>query len=397
MSLQQVARTTYIRIQYLEALESGNLTILPSPAQARGFLRTYAQHLGLQPEPLLAGLGATATPGTQEQPLYPPTIEPEMPSVAEQGTPQAVYQAIGQTLRDRRELLGLSLLDVERETHLKYFYLQAIENGQLEIIPSPVQCRGMINNYAQFLDMDPDPLLVKFADGLQMELQSNRTSGSGASTASARTRRTPRRRLLSADVILAAVVIFGLAIFVIWGAIRISSVQASQPPTETAPAIVDVLIPSPSATADLATAAATSATGADGADGTTDGTPLPEPDVPVTNDAPVQLHIVARERAWMRVIVDEVVEFEGRVTIGSAYTYSGQEVIEVLTGSGSALHVVYNQEDLGAMGFFGEVVHRFYTSDRILLPTPAVTPTPTVNPEGELPTETALPTETPLP
>lgn len=394
--MQQVARTTYIRIQYLEALESGNLGALPSPAQARGFLRTYAQHLGLQPAPLLANLEVNA--GGGDSPLSSAAAEEDAPPEAAVGSPQALYQEIGQVLSGQRELLGLSLLDVERETHLKFFYLQAIENGQLDAMPSPVQGRGMINNYAQFLDLDPDPLLIKFADGLQLEHFNTRGARSANAASRVRPPRSPMRRLLSADLLVAGGLIIAVASFVIWGAIRISSVQASQPPTEAAPAIVDVLIPSPSATAVLATPVPTDQAGGPAdASGAEEGTPVPEPDVPITNDAPIQLHIVARERAWMRVIVDGVTEFEGRVSIGSAYTFAGQELVEVLTGSGSALHVVYNQNDLGAMGFFGEVVHRFYTGDGILLPTPTVTPTITLGTEGAGPTEAALPTETPVP
>ncbi|HNB54479.1 MAG TPA: helix-turn-helix domain-containing protein, partial [Anaerolineales bacterium] len=47
LSLEQISRATYIRVSYLEALEAGQLERLPSPAQARGFLRTYAKYLNM--------------------------------------------------------------------------------------------------------------------------------------------------------------------------------------------------------------------------------------------------------------------------------------------------------------------------------------------------------------
>ena len=54
ISLEQAATATRVRSFYLDALEKNNFTALPSKAQGRGFLRLYANYLGLDPQPLLA-------------------------------------------------------------------------------------------------------------------------------------------------------------------------------------------------------------------------------------------------------------------------------------------------------------------------------------------------------
>ena len=46
-------RVTRIPRKYLEALELENFGILPAPVYARGFLRSYASYLGLEPKDLL--------------------------------------------------------------------------------------------------------------------------------------------------------------------------------------------------------------------------------------------------------------------------------------------------------------------------------------------------------
>ena len=46
-SLEDVERVTHIRPRQLSALEADNYAALPSPAQARGYVKNYAQHLGL--------------------------------------------------------------------------------------------------------------------------------------------------------------------------------------------------------------------------------------------------------------------------------------------------------------------------------------------------------------
>jgi hypothetical protein len=69
--------------------------------------------------------------------------------------------------------------------------------------------------------------------------------------------------------------------------------------------------------------------------------------LPEAGSAPIVVYVVVNQRAWMRATVDSEVVFQGRVVPGSAYTYSGNENVEIQTGNGAALHVYFNQQDLG--------------------------------------------------
>ena len=51
--LEQVSEATKIRKTYLEALEAHDWTALPADVFTRGYVRTYAEYLGLDPEHLL--------------------------------------------------------------------------------------------------------------------------------------------------------------------------------------------------------------------------------------------------------------------------------------------------------------------------------------------------------
>jgi transcriptional regulator with XRE-family HTH domain len=53
LTFEEVERDTRISRHYLAALENENFGLLPAPVYARGFLRTYARHLGLEPANLL--------------------------------------------------------------------------------------------------------------------------------------------------------------------------------------------------------------------------------------------------------------------------------------------------------------------------------------------------------
>jgi cytoskeleton protein RodZ len=53
LDLSQVERDTKIRGKYIAALEDDRFEVLPGPAYARGFLRTYADYLGLEAQRFL--------------------------------------------------------------------------------------------------------------------------------------------------------------------------------------------------------------------------------------------------------------------------------------------------------------------------------------------------------
>jgi cytoskeleton protein RodZ len=411
LSIEQASRSTRIRVHYLRAIERGDLDALPSMAQARGFLRLYADYLGLDVEKKLKSLdnaqAELVTPLAQEEMFEPPAEEkprntgptgtngpvvsspepaqeaphPEIPQAA-----RDIFDEVGQKLRRQRELLGLSLEDVARHTHLRQHYLQALEDGDLAGLPSPVQGRGMLKNYAVFLGMDAEALLLRFADGLQARLaikQAPRKAEAERATRPRRTLPSPLRRLFSVDVLAGVGLVVFLSVFAIWGGIRILDLGSQSEVSPTAPSIAAVLLAAPTSTP----------------------TPSPEPStptpplvagqggnlastqplsgtlqIPSTGDQPVQVYITVNQRAWMRVTVDGKVQFDGRVIPGSAYSFAGKDAVEVLTGDGAALQVFFNQQDLGAMGNFGQVVDQIYTQEGVLAPTPSDTPTASPTP-----------------
>ncbi|HLE16014.1 MAG TPA: RodZ domain-containing protein [Anaerolineales bacterium] len=410
LTLEQAARATHIRQNYLEALEAGELDRLPSRVQARGFLRAYASYLGLNPGLLPVGVdGEEKTTPLGAHAAGPSSVsDPDLTS--EQV--QSIFTAIGQTLQGQRETLGFSLEEVERNTRIKRHYLAALESGDLNGLPSPVQGRGMLYNYATFLGIDPDPLLLRFADGLQVRLaerQSLRTPS--RSTPSARQALpSPVRRWISFDFMLGGVLIALLAGFVIWGAIRITALRSVAEPVVTVPSIAEELLSTPVGTPEFTPGANPSPTqesqaeapavvqdGGQPEEGAV-GEVTPGAGLPTDSGALVQVYISVLQRAWMRVTVDGEVEFEGRVVPGSAYGFDGELQVELLTGNGAALQVFFNQTDLGVIGEYGEVVFRVFTPQGLAEPTPTITPTPTLTPlVSATPQATATVPPTPAP
>jgi cytoskeletal protein RodZ len=72
LTLREVEWATKIRADYLDALEDERWDALPAPVYARGFLRTYATYLGLDPEPMIAEYNAAHAPARQLISTRPP-------------------------------------------------------------------------------------------------------------------------------------------------------------------------------------------------------------------------------------------------------------------------------------------------------------------------------------
>ncbi len=75
VTFEDAERVTRIRREYLEALEREDFTKLPAPVYARGFLRSYAGYLGLDPGQLMPFFPV----GHVEEPKLDPLPEVDQP------------------------------------------------------------------------------------------------------------------------------------------------------------------------------------------------------------------------------------------------------------------------------------------------------------------------------
>lgn len=446
LTLEQVAHATHIRLHYLQALEENQPDIMPSDAQGRGFLRLYAGYLNLPVQPMLDAwpdqliveieepvAKDTADTAPDLPPAAPATVAQEAETLivedaapgpqpqeqentktrtASDTTPtstisppapvssQEIFHRVGDALRQQRESLSLSLADVENHTHIRRHYLESIESGHTADLPSPAQGRGMLKNYAQFLNMNVDAVLLEYAEGLQTRrlekaVLQKPTPANKSNTASPIIP-AGLKKWITPDMIVGVSAIILLVVIIVWGISQVTAARelASEP---TAPPIAEVLLNDNSAELaaapdDEAAAATRSPEESNAAiPQTSEALDFDEEAeaIPVLDNAPLQLYLVASQRAWIRVTTDDEISFEGRVVPGNAYSYSAAEKIDLLTGNASALKVFFNQQELGILGEVGEVVTVSFTAAGMIVPTPQIPPTPT---ETQIP-----PTSTPAP
>jgi cytoskeleton protein RodZ len=308
---------------------------------------------------------------SQPAPELPAVVEPEIPRFVPTQPADVIFAEIGAQLRERRELISLTFDEVERHTKLRGVFVKALEDGAFDKLPSPVQTRGMLANYATFLDLDTDTILLRFADGLQARRHEKYAETPREKIQTEVITSIPLlRSFIAGDLIFGVVMIVILFALAIWGVGRVVSSQTEESAEATAPSIVEVLGNEPLATPSL------NATFIP-VDENFTATPGAEAIAPVESTANVVLSVFAVERVFARISVDGELVFEGRVAPGETKVFEANDQVMVLTGNAAALRINYNGRDLGLMGNTGEVVSRVYSIAGVTTPTATISPTPT--------------------
>jgi hypothetical protein len=253
----------------------------------------------------------------------------------------------------------------------------------------------MLANYAAFLDLDADAILLRYAEALQARHRQKYPERlRSKNQIEPKPSIPPLRSFIAGDVIFGVTMVVILIALAIWGVGRVLATQRSeQAVLPTAPSISDVLAGTPIPTVIQEVTFVP-----------VDEAPLsitqePTLEVPtLPANIAVQVIVTAVERAFVRVTVDGETVYDGRVSPGEEFTYEAENQISVLTGNAAALRVIYNGQDLGLMGSFGEVVSQIYTGAGLATPTATLPPTATPTPiESVTPSHTATSTQTATP
>lgn len=290
---------------------------------------------------------------------------------------------IGQILREARETLGLTLEEVERVTRIRTYHLEALEADNFEALPSPVQVRGFLHNYADFLGLDTDSILLRYAESLQ-EQHRTRPPGTLDQPAARPTVQVKSRRprWLTSDLFISAGIVLVVLMVIVWGGSRLAvlvsdSGEAAQMTASSEPATV-TSSPAPQQTLDPSLDASLPAA----TPITADDTPIPTP--PLQLGSGVNIRVIATQNSWIEIAVDGEEVFRDRMEPGDILDYSGRESVSITTANGAGVRVFFNGEDQGIMGDVGEIVFQVWTVEG------RITPTPTSTPTSSIPTEAPL-------
>lgn len=287
--------------------------------------------------------------------------------------------AIGQMLTDARENLGLTLEEIERATHIRARHLEALEHEAWDALPSPVQARGFLRNYADFLGLDPDAILLQYVD-----LQQQRRAVLAAPTPPGESQGTPtvavrRPRWISADLLISSLVVLGVLAVLIWGVGRMMAGFRAETVEEAGGGslVLSTVEPTPSPAAEAALPEALAQVQVASTAGPTETL---EPPPLLTLRGRVNVQLVIEQRAWLRVLADGTEQYSGRAGAGEMLEFQAQQTIEVITGNGGGVRVFFQGQNLGLMGEYGDAVVRIWGEKGLLTPTATATTPITATP-----------------
>ncbi len=310
---------------------------------------------------------------------------------------------IGQRLAEAREGRRITLEQAEKETRIRLKYLMAMEAGDFDSLPNEVVARGFLRSYAQFLGLDPQPLLQAYqsARPSPAPTPSSRAPERGPHVLEMDLGRRPGSglvRLFSAILVIVLVVAAGY-LLALQGVLPLpghlkaptfTPTPTAVPPTATPVSVTPPSVPSPTPVIPAAVVSPRpSPTVAQTLNPTSTptrvSTPTPTPfrlasPTPTSTPVPVEkVKVEARivDRTWLRVLVDGQVVDEGLYEPDTTLTWEG-ETVEIRTGNAGGMELTVNGQDLGVLGEKGEVLHWIFTvqNGEVVRLTPTPTPTP---------------------
>jgi transcriptional regulator with XRE-family HTH domain len=343
LSLEEVERHTHIRVKHLKAIETDDLSTIPSVPQARGFIHNYATFLGIAPESIALPAGETKPRPADSPPVSAPAAATPAPRSApnpatEPVSPFRENPSTGVPTIPRSETYARPRTLADRSIAKEWFRVDRIFGGIIALIIIALLAWG---GYSMVVSFAATP--GSTATGPFLAAGSETATGSPATNPS-----TPSGTVENAAGELTPSGTMELA--------------PGQTPSES------LVLPG---TISVATLIPTS---------------FPTPLGGVYTD--VRIHITVLQRAYLMVTVDGKPAFSDRVLPGATYDFIGQKTVALATGNGAGISVLFNGVDQGAIGRFGEVVSLTYTPKGALTPTPEATLTPTITPT---PTSTKKP------
>ncbi len=233
--------------------------------------------------------------------------------------------SLGDTLRERRIALGLTLDQAESATRIRARLLAALEEGAYDRLPAPGYVRGYISSYGRFLELDPQALLQLY----KAETGQQRSSALNLPQIDEAVPRTGEQHAISPTAALMAATVVAAAALIVW-AIAAWSAR----PDATRPEPVPV-------TGVTATATQPDDNPAVDPGATPDQVPVGDPrsDVP-RRPFEVTVRISDTKASWVRILIDGRRAYEGTLTGGQSKTFQVVGEASIRIGEPAAVTIL---------------------------------------------------------
>lgn len=235
----------------------------------------------------------------------------------------------GQRLRDERLKQGLSLEEIEEETKIRKYYLEALEKENFRALPPQVYASGFVKRYAAMLGLDEQEMVREFKErayGPEEEPEPEQIVEALPEK---------EKKPLPVKNIIAGLVFLGLVLWL--GSYPASCIakRGQEKVTPTQPQVSQKQTTNPPAQQQVKPPAQTSG---------------------------LKVKVDAVQRTWLSVTVDGKNVFTGTMAVGDSKTFDGKSNVHIHTGNAGGIKLSLNGQELPALGKVGEIKDQDFTA-----------------------------------
>lgn len=315
--------------------------------------------------------------------------------------------ALGRYLRESRESRELTLEDAVATLRIRRPILEAFERGEFAVGETTVQARGLLRNYARFLQLDEERVLQYYESAQDNDRRKRRRRKSKKSTqeltaprkitdtppalppVTLNGNRQPSISIMGFVRVIAMLLVSIASIvviaFVIYDTVFNENSVTEVADADLAPLLAQTLTPTQTYTPTW----------------TPPPTRLPEENAGLSVVSGVEITLEMTQRSWVQITVDDVEQFVGILEPDDIQRYAGNQSVEINAANAAALAINFNGLDQPVFGQRGEQIMLDFTPNGVSANGVAAlspTPTATITPEPTLTSiPVALPTETSTP
>lgn len=249
-------------------------------------------------------------------------------------------------LREERLRQGWSLEEIEEETKIRKYYLEALENGNFRVLPPPVYASGFVKRYAALLGLDEKEMVAEFralAYGEKEEPEAVEEPVEIVAREREPRKPLPIKNLKNIKNIAAGIVFLIIALWL--GSYLVSyivnwSKEHNAPPDQTK---IEQNQAPPQNQPDNQ---------APPQPNTTPEQTAPPPAPNTQSGVTVDVEITAR--CWLSVTVDGKNTFTGTLIAGEKKSFTGKKSVVLNVGNSGGVNITVNGQLQPALGATGE-------------------------------------------
>jgi cytoskeletal protein RodZ len=250
---------------------------------------------------------------------------------------------IGNFLRERREASGISLIEIEKDLKIRKKYLQALEEGNIDIIPGKTYLVGYLRNYSKYLGIDDENIIqiIQTYKNLEKQKTDLKETKEEKIYLKRKDRSIFEKKKFFLPIKYVYLTSFVLIIFI--GLFLLSrSLREAQDFPVPSPEIgneTDINIGEEAS--DISTLTEEfieSEAEAIIAEYSTEDSVLAEK-LPA-------LKLIANDRAWLKIISEDKIVFEGILFEGEEYFWETDQILEIITEYPTKIEAYYDDESI---------------------------------------------------